>query len=340
MYSASTGMINNQHKMDSISNNLSNVNTNGYKKDGILSESFPEQLLRRINDNGVSKITPFKGVELTQNGQEYLLQTKGAYFKIDTPAGVGYDDEFKFSVTEDGYLKTYYKDNDGEIKTDGENYLLGRNGRIQIEGNNIEIDTEGNIFADGEMVDKIVVTPHGNVVGTIGGGIRTDRVFTNFTQGNIRKTSNPLDVAINGDGFFKVQTENGIRYTRDGSFKVNSNGILVTNEGYKVMGTNGDINIGNDTSNFLNNLDIVKIDNEEFLRKEGDNLYRIEENQTAEEVAFTGEVFSGYLEGSNVETIKEMIDMISTMRNYEANQKNIKAYDEILEKAVNEIGRV
>ncbi|MGO1368639.1 flagellar hook-basal body protein [Senegalia sp. (in: firmicutes)] len=339
LYTASTGMINNQHKIDSISNNLSNVNTNGYKKDGVISESFPEQLLRRINDSGQAKIRPFKGVEVTRDGDEYLLQTKGAYFKIDTPAGVGYDNEFKFSVTEDGYLKTYYKDN-GQIKSDGENYLLGEKGRIQITGNDIEIDKEGNIFAGGELIDKIITMPNRHGVGTIGNGVRTDRIFTNFTQGNIRKTDNQLDIALNGDGFFKIQTEDGTRYTRDGSFKVSSEGILVTNEGYKVMGINGDINIENNTLDFTNNLDLVEIDNPEFLRKQGDNLYKILEGQTAEEAAFTGEVFSGYLEESNVETIKEMVEMISTMRNYEANQKNIQAYDGVLEKAVNEIGRV
>lgn len=339
LYTASTGMINNQHKMDSISNNLSNVNTNGYKKDGVISESFPESLLRRINDSGQAKIRPFKGVEVTRDGEEYLLQTQGGYFKIDTPAGVGYDNKFKFSVTEDGYLKTYYKDN-GQIKSDGENYLLGEKGRIQITGNDIEIDEEGNIFAGGELIDKIVTIANRHGVGTIGNGVRTDRIFTNFTQGNIRKTDNELDIALNGDGFFKIQTEDGIRYTRDGSFKVNNQGILVTNEGYKVMGVNGDINIGNNTLDFTNNLDLVEIDNPEFLRKQGDNLYKILEGQTAEEAAFTGEVFSGYLEESNVETIKEMVEMISTMRNYEANQKNIQAYDGVLEKAVNEIGRV
>ncbi|MGO1712936.1 MAG: hypothetical protein ACTH0B_05435, partial [Senegalia sp. (in: firmicutes)] len=84
--------------------------------------------------------------------------------------------------------------------------------------------------------------------------------------------------------------------TRDGSFNVNNQGILVTNEGYKVMGVNGDINIGNNTLDFTNNLDLVEIDNPEFLRKQGDNLYKILEGQTAEEAAFTGEIFSGYLE--------------------------------------------
>ncbi|WP_130805754.1 flagellar hook-basal body protein [Senegalia massiliensis] len=352
MYISTTGMINSQHRMDTISNNLANTNTNGYKKDGVLSESFPEQLLRRINDNSTSTIKPFQGVELTQNGEEYLLETKGAYFAIDTPAGTGYDDKFKFRVTEDGYLKTYYQDHDRNIKSDGENYLLGKNGRIRITGNNIEIDGQGNVFSGGNLIDAIVTKPHMNVIGTLGNGIRTDRVFINFTQGDIRQTSNPLDMALNGDGFFKVQTENGTRYTRDGSFKIDREGFLTTSEGHRVLGNNGAINIGNGEVNtdqfgnislngaFVSRLDIVNIDNKEFLRKEGDNLYRIEENQEAQESAFTGEVLSGYLEGSNVETVKEMVEMISTMRGYESNQKVVKSYDEILQKAVNDIARI
>lgn len=352
MYISTTSLINNQNKMDTISNNLANVNTAGYKKDGILTESFPELLLSRINDNKIdNNHKPFDGVELEQDGEVYSLKADGAYFKVDTPAGVGYGSELKFIIDEEGYLKTHYKDKNDNLKTDGENYVLGRNGRIQVPNGNLQIDEDGNILAAGQVIDSLVTIPKPNVIGTMGNGVRTDRVFTNFIQGNMIETGNNLDVAINGDGFFKVQTENGTRYTRDGSFKLDSNGTLVTNEGHTVVGTNGPINIGqnkfiiDEQGNIVvngqrtNSLDIITINNEEYLRKEGSNLYTMAEGTTAEEGAFTGEILSGYIEGSNVEAIREMVDMISTMRNYESNQKVVKAYDDILGKAVNDIAR-
>lgn len=353
MYTATTGLINNQRKMDTLSNNLSNVNTSGYKKDGILSESFPELLLSKINDNSINtNHKGFNGVELEQDGEIYSLKSQGAYFKVDTPAGPGYSDEMKFTIDGEGYLKTQYKDRNDNIKTDGENYVLGRNGRIQVPNGNLQIDGNGNILAGGEAVDSLITIPKKNVIGTIGSGVRTDRVFTNFTQGNMMETGNDSDLALNGDGFFKVQTEDGTRYTRDGSFKIDANGTLVTSDGYTVLGGNGDINIGQNEFNidengniFLNGqlgntLDIVTINNDEYLRKEGNNLYTMAEGTNAEEAAFNGEVLTGYLETSNVDSMKEMVDMISTMRNYESNQKVVQAYDEILGKAVNDIARV
>jgi len=352
MYISTTSLINNQNKMDAISNNLANVNTAGYKKDGVLSESFPEVLLSRINDKNIDYSNkPFEGVELEQDGEVYSVKTDGSYFKVGTPAGEGYSNELKFIIDEEGFLKTYHRDQKDNIESDGENYVLGRNGRIQVPNGNLQIDDDGNIIAGGQTIDSLITIPKPNVIGTLGYGVRTDRVFTNFTQGNMMETGNNLDIALSGDGFFKVQTDNGTRYTRDGSFKIDNNGTLVTNEGYPVLGTNGAINIGQNQFTideqgnvFLNgqrsnSLDIVTVNNEEYLRKEGGSLYTLAEGATAEEGAFTGEVLSGYLESSNVESIKEMVEMISTMRNYESNQKVVQAYDGILEKAVNEIAR-
>ena len=87
-------------------------------------------------------------------------------------------------------------------------------------------------------------------------------------------------------------------------------------------------------------MDIVDLENREFLRKIGDNLYRMAEGVDPEEIPFDGEVLQGYLEDSNVNAIQEMVEMITLLREYEAGQKAIRLQDEILEKASNEIGRV
>lgn len=129
-------------------------------------------------------------------------------------------------------------------------------------------------------------------------------------------------------------------------------GQLTTSEGYLVMGTGGPIIInGNDVEitkdgqvfvdrNMVANLDIVDLDNKEFLRKIGDNFYRMAEDVEAEEIPFDGELIQGFLENSNVDSINEMVEMISLLRNFETCQKAIRVQDEMMEKSANEIGRV
>ena len=87
-------------------------------------------------------------------------------------------------------------------------------------------------------------------------------------------------------------------------------------------------------------LDIVDLDNKEYLRKVGNNLYQMAEGEDGEEIPFDGEVLQGYLEESNVDSIREMVEMITLLRNFEAGQKAIRVQDEMLEKSSNEIGRV
>ena len=119
-----------------------------------------------------------------------------------------------------------------------------------------------------------------------------------------------------------------------------------------VLGTSGPINIdGEDVSidangvvrvdgNLVGNLDVVNLENREFLRKTGDNLYQMAEDVEPQEIPFEGKVLQGFLEESNVNTIREMVDMITLLREYESGQKAIRVQDEMLEKASNEIGRV
>lgn len=192
-----------------------------------------------------------------------------------------------------------------------------------------------------------------NYIGTMNAGVHTSVVVTDYAQGNHIPTNNPLDMAIAGNGFFTVETEAGERYTRDGSFSLDSQGYLVTKDGYKVLGEKGyilingkDIKINekgeiSSDGEFVDRLRLVDFQNYSALMKEGNNLYNIiSEEWTDNDKAFAGSVKQGYLEDSNVNAVTEMTDMITMLRTYEANQKLIKAHDELLDKAVNEVGRV
>ncbi len=353
MYIAASGLLMNQKNLDVISNNLANANTTGFKKDIAISESFPEVLLSKINDRiDMDNHKAFRGVDIQRDENTYTLNINSGYFKVSTPAGIGYSRSLRFTVDDNGYLKTYYKNLNDDLKSDGENYVLGKNGPIRVEDRNIEIDNRGNVISNGQIVDNLITFPAFNVIGTTSGGVRFDKIAIDYTPGVLMETGNKLDLALEGDGFFKVQTPNGISYTRDGSFLLNANRELVTNEGYAVLGQNGPIvlsgnsfEIGTDGDIIVegqveNRLDIVRIDNKEYLRKQGNNLYKTVGNVEAEEALFDGQVLSGYLETSNVNTIKEMVNMISAYRSYESNQKVIKSQDELLDKIVNELGRV
>jgi flagellar basal-body rod protein FlgF len=181
-------------------------------------------------------------------------------------------------------------------------------------------------------------------------------VYTNFQQGVLLKTDNSLDISIKDEGnaFFCVAVPQGDTfreyYTRDGGFELNANGQLVTVQGYFVLGENGVIQLegnsflvdrdGNITQNgvYIDRLLIKQFQDPHTLVKSGENL--LSPTETTAEEEFTGQVIQNYIEQSNVDAVREMVDMISLMRSYEANQRIITAMDGTLEKAVNDVGRV
>jgi len=274
IYTSSSGMLAQQSRLDVIANNLANVDKTGFKKDVTLLKSFPDMLIRRINDDGL-------GI---------------------TPAG-SYDS-----------------------------------------------------------------MPY---VGKLGTGVEVNEVYTLFKQGPLQRTENNFDVAIEGRGFFTVLTERGDRYTRDGSFTINQDGILVNHNGNPVLGEKGIIRI--QQHNFLINefgeiivnnaipgdsrymvgmenndweepvvidkLKIVDFENIREIKKEGDSLYK--------ETEFSGppippgeiRVVQGFLEKSNVNIVREMVDMIEVQRSYEANQKSILTHDQALGRLINDVAR-
>ena len=181
------------------------------------------------------------------------------------------------------------------------------------------------------------------------------RSVVDTSQGELFTTSNPLDMAINGEGLFVLQSENGYEFTRNGSFRISDEGFLVNEEGKKVIGKNGEI----DLSSFLNGEDakisvskngeiqvndtpvsellVVKIDDFE-KRKTGLNF-----NATENIMDFVQqdkyEILQGYLEESNVNPILEMENMINISKDYESAYKMITYLDGTLEKA-NELGKL
>ncbi|MDD4599870.1 MAG: flagellar basal-body rod protein FlgF [Negativicutes bacterium] len=188
-------------------------------------------------------------------------------------------------------------------------------------------------------------------IGSLGSGSQIDEVATIHSGGAIRETGNDFDMALDGQGFFVIQTPNGLRYTRNGSFSRSGEGELVTGDGHRVLGQNGrPIAIAGDKLTVaadgaisvdgleLNRLQVVGFANEKQLTKEGNSLYAAPNGVQAQQAAAT--VNQGYLEMSNVNIVAEMINMITGFRAYEVNGKSVQAHDQLLDKAVNEVGRV
>jgi flagellar basal-body rod protein FlgG len=196
-------------------------------------------------------------------------------------------------------------------------------------------------------------TPTGLQVGT---GVRPAATNKIFTPGTFEQTGNSLDVAIEGEGFFKINLPSGeARYTRSGTFKIDSNGQFVTSDGYILDGgltvpdgvTLERISIGTDgtvtgvaagtpgTTIGLGQLQVARFMNPAGLSSEGSNLYA-ETPASGTETMGTpgldglGTLRQGFIEGSNVEVVTELIGLISAQRAYEINSRAIRAGDEML----------
>ncbi|KMQ51242.1 Flagellar basal-body rod protein FlgF [Chitinispirillum alkaliphilum] len=183
--------------------------------------------------------------------------------------------------------------------------------------------------------------------------IKADDVYVDFREGTLKQTDSPLDFCIRGDGFFKVMSPEGVRYTRNGRFSLNADGLIVTSDGSKVMGTEGYIRVEPDlpinvtesgeviqkgeSKGVINIVDFAKP--YDMLRS-GNSQFRPRIPGEPELRATQFSLRQGYIEGSNVDMIRNMVNMISAHRNYEADQKALHAQDETLQKAVNEVGRV
>lgn len=185
--------------------------------------------------------------------------------------------------------------------------------------------------------------------------IKSDEVYIDYREGVMKKTGNDLDVFIKGSGFFSIMTPNGVRYTRNGNFSINPDGFMVTSNGSKVMDKEGFIRLNyedgekvriNQNGEILQgNMDkgvlkIVDFKKPYRLLRDGNGCFRpqLPDNPIVQSAGFV--VKQGFLEGSNVSAISNMVDMISAFRNFEADQKAMQAQDQTLDKAVNSVGRL
>ena len=254
LYTAYTGMLNEQHRMDVLTNNLANATTNGFKKEGTTSEAFDTVLAYKIKD------------------------------KSETPN-------------------------------------LARR------------------------------------IGAMNMGVKVGENYTDYSEGPLKETENTYDLALTGPGFFKIEFTNkagatSTKYTRDGNFTMTEEGYLVTKDGDFVL-DNRDRQIKLDpvkTSEIATNggiyqdgrlvatIGIADFEDYNYIEHYGENLFQTVEG--AQEKTATAQVLSGYLEHSNVQVVKEMVDMINVARAYETNQKIIHTYDSSLEIAVNQLGKL
>lgn len=256
LYTAWTGLVNEQNRMDVMTNNLANVSTVGYKKEGTTSQAFKDVLTVKIKDSSVG----------LANVQRTGIRNPGV--KI------------------------------------GENY-------------------------------------------------------TDFTQGSFRETGNTFDLALSGDGFFAIDftnkaNESSTMYTRAGQFTLNKEGYLVTQEGDYLLDvrdrriqldTLKDTDITTDGRISQDGVEIAQIKvvdftDYDYLEKYGETYYRRLESPERIEIDGSATIHSGWLEMANVQVVSEMVNLISITRAYEANQKIIQTYDDSLQIAVTQLGKL
>ncbi len=261
LYVAHSGMINEQHRMDTLTNNLANVNTTGFKKEGATSQTFADALAVKIKDSS-------------------------------------------------------------------EWYLNKHMGNMQP-------------------------------------GVKIGENYVDWSEGGFRGTENTFDLALSDSGFFKIEfTDKAgnttVKYTRDGAFTLTQEGTLVTKDGDYVLDKNdhhitldptqpaaidrqGNITQGAGEQlvatigvvDFARNPEGTDYN---YLEKYGENMWVTVEGAT--EIPSNAQIYSGYLEQSNVETVQEMVNMISVNRQYEIGQKIIQTMDSSIDTAVNQLGKV
>jgi flagellar basal-body rod protein FlgF len=188
-------------------------------------------------------------------------------------------------------------------------------------------------------------------MGNLGLGVMTRPDTTDYTQGALMDTGNPLDVAIDGGGFFRVSTPAGERLTRDGRFIRDASGALVTPQGYKVLNTGGtaitipegEVNIAADGTISVDGTTVAQLGINSYLTprteliRSDDNLYQAKGTATGTD---KGRVVQAYLESSNGNASQLMTQLVEVTRSYEAAQQLVANNDELLGKSISTLGRI
>lgn len=208
-----------------------------------------------------------------------------------------------------------------------------------------------NVRQVGAQSSQDTLLPSGLQLGT---GVRVVATEKLFTQGNLTKTDNSLDIAIQGRGFFEILLPDGTQgYTRDGSFQINDQGIVVTSAGYQLqppitipqnatsisIGGDGTVSVtvpGSAAVSQVGNIQLTDFINPAGLQAKGENLMAESGASGAPQpgnpgINGLGTVVQGYVESSNVNVVEELVNMIETQRAYEMNSKAISTADQMLQ---------
>jgi flagellar basal-body rod protein FlgG len=209
---------------------------------------------------------------------------------------------------------------------------------------------KGDVLSQQAFGDMLLSnTQTGAEIGPLSVGTQIAEIQPDLTHGGVQWTQNALDLAVVGEGWFEVQTPNGLAYTRNGAFTTNAQGQIVTAQGDAVLGVDGKpivasgkgqividrqghVSVG---STPVGQLALVAL-TAASVKHLGTNYY----SGTVDPNAKLGNIAQGALESSNVNTVAEMVNLIENMRDFEAGQKVVHALDDTLDKAVNQIGRV
>lgn len=195
--------------------------------------------------------------------------------------------------------------------------------------------------------------------------VKVDGSYTDFKQGALNPTNNPLDLALNGKGFLEVLTPGGIRFSRGGNLSLNAQGELTTAQGYKVLSKldpesspsettpniriiklppgdkvsiskEGDIY---NKSGIVGSLSVVEFKDLDAVKKQGHSLFMNNSTENIERTKVSTSVNQGFIEGSNVNAIREMSELINAHRHFDNIQKAINTYDQVSSKIVNDIAK-
>ncbi|MGE5605708.1 MAG: flagellar hook-basal body protein [Bacteroidota bacterium] len=225
----------------------------------------------------------------------------------------------------------------------------------EMDRQNTVANNLANVDTVGFKRDNVVQQPFAEIminayskqtiknIGPLGLGVQAVTEFADFSNGSIVTTDNPQDLAIEGLGLFAVETNTGVKYTRAGNFIVDQDNYLVTRDGNNVLGQNGPIRVEGDFTvseegEIMQNgavVDRLLIFSEVGMEKAGETLYVNDQPQLASRYR----IIQGALERSNVNAIREMIQMINVTRTYDTNHRALMAHDETLAKVVNELVR-
>lgn len=189
--------------------------------------------------------------------------------------------------------------------------------------------------------------------------VELDGVYTDFTQGSHQKTGRSLDFALSGAGFFEVLTPAGVQYTRAGNFSVNAEGVLVSSSGHPILGAapagvevppearvirllQGPVHATSDGTLVQNQTNVAQLAITEFsdrqwLEKVGGSYWRNTDEKNVASPSPKSELHQGFLEGSNVNAVREMTRLIEATRSYESHMQAIRTYQEIDNRTVNDI---